>query len=269
MTRRPGLIFVKLGGSLLTDKSGVEALRGDVLDRLAGELAELAAEAPGGIVVGHGSGSFGHVAAARYGVQDGISGPESLTGVSLTQDRAAALHRRVVAALLARGARPLSFPPSAFAVSSDRRPVDMFLEPLERALDSGFLPVTHGDVALDRSQGAAILSTEAIFEYLIGRLVEAGRGVERVVWLGETEGVWDRQGNVVESLSPVSLEDLLRHVEGASGTDVTGGMRLRLETAARLAALGVPSVVLDGRLPGRLAAAVRGGEVPGTEILPA
>ena len=267
MEYESGLIFVKLGGSLLTDKQGVEALRRDVLERLAAELAGIAALARGRIVVGHGSGSFGHVAAAQYEVQNGISGPESLAGVSLTQDRAATLHRYLVAALLDSGALPFSLPPSALAVSSARRPVSMFLEPLERALDAGFLPVTHGDVALDRSQGAAILSTEAVFEYVIGRLVELGRPVSRVFWLGETDGVYDRAGNTAEELSPAALDELLLHVQGASGTDVTGGMRLRLETAGRLASLGVPSTVLDGRVPGRLADAVHGREVPGTRIL--
>ena len=35
----PELIFLKLGGSLLTDKTRPQALRGDVLARLASEIA--------------------------------------------------------------------------------------------------------------------------------------------------------------------------------------------------------------------------------------
>ena len=43
-------------------------------------------------------------------------------------------------------------------------------------------------------------------------------------------------------------------------------MRHRLETAAALARLGVESWILDGRAPGRLAAALAGDRVPGTRV---
>ena len=56
------LIFLKLGGSLLTDKTGTEALRADTLQRLAAEIAAARAADPQlRLVLGHGSGSFGHV----------------------------------------------------------------------------------------------------------------------------------------------------------------------------------------------------------------
>ena len=60
----PELIFLKLGGSLLTDKTRPQALRPDVLGRLAGEIAAALAARPAlWLLIGHGSGSFGHVAA--------------------------------------------------------------------------------------------------------------------------------------------------------------------------------------------------------------
>ena len=40
------LVFLKLGGSLLTDKTRPQALRGDVLQRLAAEIAAALAERP-------------------------------------------------------------------------------------------------------------------------------------------------------------------------------------------------------------------------------
>ncbi|MFN2221590.1 MAG: hypothetical protein ACK2UH_03495, partial [Candidatus Promineifilaceae bacterium] len=69
----PEVVFLKLGGSLLTDKTAVEALRVDVLRRLAAEIKE-AFERHGDLklVLGHGSGSFGHVAAARFDTRSGV-----------------------------------------------------------------------------------------------------------------------------------------------------------------------------------------------------
>ena len=95
------LVLVKLGGSLITDKRGEAAVRADVVDRLA---AEIAAARPRlewegtGILLGHGSGSFGHVAAARYGLGEGLvrAGERGdPAGVAVTQDQAARLHRIV------------------------------------------------------------------------------------------------------------------------------------------------------------------------------
>ncbi|MEL6309142.1 MAG: hypothetical protein AAFQ52_13445 [Chloroflexota bacterium] len=51
--------LLKLGGSLITDKTQREILREDVLARLANEIAQaLGANPTMQLVIGHGSGSF-------------------------------------------------------------------------------------------------------------------------------------------------------------------------------------------------------------------
>ena len=53
--------FLKLGGSLITDKSRPQTARLDVLERLASEIAQAYHKHPDlSLVIGHGSGSFGH-----------------------------------------------------------------------------------------------------------------------------------------------------------------------------------------------------------------
>ena len=67
-------IFLKLGGSLITDKTKVERVRHDVLTRLVEEVAQARRDHPAlRLVLGQGSGSFGHVAAARHGTRQGVS----------------------------------------------------------------------------------------------------------------------------------------------------------------------------------------------------
>ncbi|MEW5988076.1 MAG: uridylate kinase, partial [Chloroflexota bacterium] len=87
-------LFLKLGGSLITDKTGVEAVRPDVLARLAGEIQRAWASRPGlRLVIGHGSGSFGHVAAARYGTRRGVYTSEQWRGLAEVAATAARLNR--------------------------------------------------------------------------------------------------------------------------------------------------------------------------------
>jgi len=72
---RSELVFLKLGGSLLTDKTQVEAVQEDALRRVAGEVSRACQDAPHlRLLLGHGSGSFGHVAARQHGTRAGVQG---------------------------------------------------------------------------------------------------------------------------------------------------------------------------------------------------
>jgi len=265
---RSELLFVKLGGSLITDKRRPESVRRAVLRRLAQEIAEGSRRGRARWILGHGGGSFGHAAAARHRLNRGPLEPGQLAGVSITQDRAARLHRIVIAELERAGVHPFSLAPSSLLTADAGRPVAARLEPLELALAHGLTPVVFGDVVLDRSWGACVCSTEQVFLTLIRRLRRRGYAVRRALWLGETEGVYDRGGGTIARATRADVRRILRHVEGAAGADVTGGMAHRLRAAARLAGLGVRSLILDGRVPGRLLEAAAGRRVPGTVVEP-
>ncbi len=259
------VLLIKLGGSLLTDKETPETPHLERIERLAREIAAAreTAECNGErIVLGHGSGSFGHVAAAAAGLGKGPLDPGNLAGTSRTQERAAALHSLVVEALRAAGLAPFSLAPSSFLLAEGGVAVDRFLSPLAHALRLGLLPVVYGDVVLDRTWGASIASTEAVFSEIAIGLPALGIDISRALWLGETDGVYDAAGTTIPRLA--NLEDAA--IGAVRGTDVTGGMRLRLETCLALARRGIPSTILDGRTAGRLAAAIRGEDVPGTRI---
>jgi len=260
-------ILLKLGGSLITEKARPETPRLDVIARLAGEIARAAAAHPFRLIVGHGSGSFGHVAARRFGIAEGIRSADQLPGISLTQQRAAALHRLVVEALAEAGALPYSIAPSSCIVAAGGRPAAFADEPLLLALGRGLLPVLYGDVVLDRERGVSICSTEQVFETVAERLPERGWTVRRALWLGETDGLWDDAGRTVPRVSAAGFAEAARAIGDPAGTDVTGGMRHRVETALALARLGVPSLLLNGLTPGLLEKALRGEEVVGTEVI--
>lgn len=265
------LLLVKLGGSLITDKTRPESPRTEVIERLAGEIARAARNLSGRLIVGHGSGSFGHMAARRYGLAQGIRSADQLPGVSVTQERAAALHRIVTGALAAAGALPFSIAPSSCVVSAGGLPVTFADEPLRLALRQGLLPVAYGDVVTDRDLGVSICSTERFFDLLARRLPESGLTIRRVLWLGETDGVWDDAGRTIPSISAETFPSAAQAIGAPAGADVTGGMLHRVETALGLARLGIPSLILNGLVPGALERALSGdgtGEkVDGTEVL--
>lgn len=263
------LLLLKLGGSLITDKAREETPRREVIDRLAGEIARATAgtDARFRLVVAHGSGSFGHVAARRHGIGQGPLSPDQMAGAARTQERAAALHRIVVAALVAAGALPFSLAPSSCVVAAAGQPVAIATEPLLLALKRGLLPVLYGDVVLDREWGAAICSTESLFRALAPRLQACGASIRGVLWLGETDGLWDATGRTVPRVTAETFAGALRAIGAPAGTDVTGGMRHRLETAMELVGIGIPSLLANGLTPGLLERALRDEAVAGTEVL--
>ncbi|MCI0394169.1 MAG: uridylate kinase, partial [Chloroflexi bacterium] len=198
------LVFLKLGGSLITDKTGVEAARGEVLARLAAEIRRAMVARPElRLVIGHGSGSFGHVAAARHGTRQGVQTPEQWRGLAEVSAAAARLNGLVRQALLAAGAPAVTLQPSASAQCADGRIVSLATEPVRAALAGGLIPLVYGDVAFDRVRGGTIISTEEILSYLAAEL--------RPAWFllaGETAGVLDGRGEVVPVITRQNLEAL-------------------------------------------------------------
>ena len=67
------LTFVKLGGSLITDKRVEQAFRADIAARVAFEIAQAVNAAPQPLIIGHGSGSFGHFPAHVHGTMEGVA----------------------------------------------------------------------------------------------------------------------------------------------------------------------------------------------------
>jgi isopentenyl phosphate kinase len=262
------IILIKLGGSLITDKRREETPRNSVIERLALEMRRLAEERPSGLILGHGSGSYGHAVARRYGLGPSKNARNLPAAAAATQDAAARLHRKVVAALIAAGAAPFSVVPSSVVTADGDRPVTFDVRAVEMALKHGLQPILYGDVVLDRQRGATILSTETIFVALAEQLVERGHQVERAFWLGETQGVYDHRREVLRELSPAGAKKALEVARRAEGIDVTGGMRHRVEAALRLAEMGVTSWILDGREPGVLGRALAGEAGLGTIVGP-
>ena len=143
-------IFLKLGGSLITDKTKAETIRHDVLQRVVQEIATAKQQNPSlKLVLGHGSGSFGHVAAAKYGTRQGVDGPENWYGFTDVSDAALRLNRAVTNALFQAGVPAISLSPSASAVCANGRLHTLSTQTIETALDNGLVPVIHGDVAFD------------------------------------------------------------------------------------------------------------------------
>lgn len=230
MHRPTNTTFLKLGGSLITDKTCAYTAHHQVIARLADEVRhalDATPELP--LLIGHGSGSFGHWAAKPYGTRQGVETPAQWRGYAEVATAAARLNRIVADAFHGAGVPILSVQPSASARCHDGAIEYLDTHPIHVALARGLVPVVHGDVALDNVRGGTIISTEDIFLFLAEELCPA-----RILLLGEVAGVLGPNGDVIPRITPLNLPDLHGALTGSTGVDVTGGMVDKVTRMVRL-----------------------------------
>jgi len=260
------LTFLKLGGSLITDKTRAYTPRLDKLADLAGQVAAANHIDPElRLVLGHGSGSFGHVAAREHWPANPEWKPVDWRGFAEVWFQASALNRLVVEALHRTGLPVISFPPSATCQANDGSILDWFLPPLQKALEAGISPLIQGDTVIDIKRQGVILSTEDFFCALAPLLHP-----QRILLAGLEAGVWadfPRRTQLVETITPETFPTVSAGLGGAAGMDVTGGMRDKVKQMVRLVEQvpGLEVRIISGEEPGSVQRALL-GEPLGTLI---
>lgn len=262
-------IFIKIGGSILTDKTQPEALNLPALHTVATTIAAARREQPElELLIGHGGGSFGHYWAARYGTQRGVHAPDGWQGVARVADAMGRLNRIVVDALLEAGVNAVGVQPMASAQAEAGTLRELATPVIQRMLGVGLVPVLYGDVVLDTAQGAAIVSTEELFAFLAPRLQP-----QRIVLVGEA-GVYtadprrDPGAARIAQINAANIETVLEQTGASHGTDVTGGMAAKVRQMWQLVQSAEDlEVLLIGVEAEALRAALRGEEIEaGTSI---
>ena len=237
-------ILIKLGGSLVTDKRQARTFRRAAVRNIARQLVELRAalpEAP--LVIGHGSGSFGHFEAEQHDTAKGVYSAADRLGFAKVGAVAAELSQLILGELLAAGLPAMRFQPSSMLITRGRRLHSLHVEPLTLALEQQMIPLVHGDIALDSEKGGAIISTEALFAGLVAPL-----RARRVILLGDVDGVIDENGEILSTVSPESFPRIAPHLGGSAGVDVTGGMLQKVSEMIGLvqAQPGLEVVIANG-----------------------
>lgn len=235
------LIFLKLGGSLITDKNQPYTPRLDIIEDVALQISTALQSHPElRLVIGHGSGSFGHVAASEYHTRDGFyPRPSPLIhrerdkteenywkGFAEVWYQASALNQFVMKALHKMKVPSIALPPSANVIASDGKVAIWETTSISMALAAGLVPVIYGDVTFDEIRGGTILSTEDLFGHLARAL-----NPERILLAGLEAAVWEdfpSRTRKMEMITPHTFNKVSEGIGKAAGADVTGGMESKV-----------------------------------------
>jgi isopentenyl phosphate kinase len=234
------LVFLKLGGSAITDKTRGATPRPEVIRGGARAVQRARIQNPNlRILLGHGSGSFGHFAAKKYGFGRPITGETEASdrwqAYAETGAAAQRLNRIVTDIFLEEGVPVVSSQPSASALCREGELQSLAAKPIQSALEHDLVPLVYGDVAFDETRGMSIVSTEQIFTFLVTVLRP-----KRIVYATAVNGIYsgdpytNPQAELIPEITPSSFPEIRAGVGDATGYDMTGGMLDKVERALAL-----------------------------------
>ena len=271
MVRR---IVIKFGGALITKKDEECVARVEIIRNLCSVVHDISQHGIQVIVV-HGAGSFGHLKAKRWRLNEGhIQGLEVVDNACQSQTEAVEqvrsdmlnLNSIVISELEKFGLNVQSHPPHAWARNLGPNfdgSIDVFT-----TSNSNIVHVSHGDVVdVDGDARFGILSGDD----LVARLSLELPGVESLIFaMGGVDGLLRvpphvaKEEDLIEEWSPeVDYEGLHQ-----SDIDVTGGIGLKINRGHLVAQSGVGVHLVNGEFPSRIFSLLTGKPWRGTTILP-
>jgi isopentenyl phosphate kinase len=256
------LMLVKLGGSVITDKSRLRTFRKDACERLAGELGPAIRE---GLVVVHGAGSFGHIMAKKHELHKGFKRTSQLEHVAGVQRDVRELNLRVLEALIDNGVSAVSVAPAASSTFRGGAVTSFCEDAFSSLLELGLTPVTFGDVVPDESMGFSICSGDLM-------MLELAKTFKPriAVFCADVDGVFDKDPKVhrdAELMHEVDSAALTRFSGRSVNADVTGSMKGKLERMLAISSHCEKCMIVNGNVRGRLESAVRGRKVVSTAVV--
>ncbi len=225
------MILLKIGGSILTEKSKEGTIAPEKLTMIAKQIADSDVKE---LVLIHGAGSFGHPQALKH-LQCGFNA----NGIWITHKMVSQLNSILIEELQAHGIGALPIHPLNCSISNLGMIEYFDLNPIKMMLENDILPVIHGDVVLDKYIKFSILSGDQIIAHLARELkphkVGVGTNVDGVLYKGRT----------LRYLRPADFDCLKREIKGSDSMDVTGGMLKKVSELVELANFGISSQIFN------------------------
>ena len=262
--RMQSLTILKLGGSAITDKARECTPDIPTIQRVADRLRDY--DRP--LILIHGGGSYAHPFVTESGLGKGLRHQSQLRSVSETEFYLGQLTRIICASLLLRGKLPVPFHPISFVTFDNGKVKRIMLDPIRKALQSRLIPLLHGDLVFDESQGIGVLSGDRIASLVGQRL-----GASRVLLGSDVDGVYSRNpktfpsATLIAEVTSENFRSVLKASGGPSG-DATGGMGEKVRQALQLAKNGCECYIFNLKEKNALRRILEGDRITGTRFVP-
>ena len=241
------MIILKLGGSIITDKTKECLFKKETMDKLSEEIKKANKE----VILIHGAGSFGHIQAKKYKLDEGYTDKKQLRGFSVTHERVQRLNTLVLQSLHDHDIPAVSISPHSVVKLDNHEMAEMNFNMFEEYLERQFTPVTFGDVVLDKKLRFSICSGD-----LLSIALAKHFNPEKVIYVIDEDGLYtsnpkiNKNAKFIEFSTIEQLERLSTTLDAHA--DVTGGMGGKIDAIKTIAKLGVNTILVNGNKPDRV-----------------
>jgi len=238
------IILLKLGGGLLTDKNKPFSLREDILESCLNQIIESKKL----IVLIHGGGSFGHPIAKKYQISQGLNNSieDQIIGLSKTHEAMNKFNSIIINKILEIGGTAISVQPSSIFIQNFNEIIFKSIDPIEKMLELGIIPVLYGDILLSLDTSFTILSGDQIILKLCEGIKKFK--ISKVLFAIEEDGIYIKDngnGKLALKLKSNELENL-KLAELDQKIDVTGGIKGKLEIIKEIIKFNIPVQIFNG-----------------------
>ncbi|NQU99743.1 MAG: hypothetical protein HQ538_03310 [Parcubacteria group bacterium] len=260
------LIFIKLGGSLITDKSKKDSINKKNLNILCADIKK-AQDLGYKLIIAHGQGSFAHIPAKKYNTSKGIINKKSYRGICEVAGKASQLNRIVTDTLLQKGIDAFSINPSSIIVSYNHNLKKIFTNSIEQLLKNNLTPILYGDQIIDEKIGCTIFSAEKVLSSLALDLKRKKYKIKKIIHCTNVDGVLDTKENIVKEINLENFKKFKNNIKGSKNTDVTGGMLHKVEQSLEMAQSNIESYIINGSKKSNLLNVIEDKKFIGTKII--
>jgi isopentenyl phosphate kinase len=262
-----GLVILKIGGSVVTDKQKEFTPNIKTIYNIAREISDYLCATKDDLIIVHGGGSYPHVVAERHNLNQGMD-TRKIIGISLTAWAARKLDDLILEALIDYGVPAFPLQTSAcFFVDESGKEI-FFNSVLIALLKRRLVPVLYGDVVIsDSHQMCTIFSGEMIIVELLKLLKPS-----RVIFGADVAGVYSenpkkcKNAELIKLIDDTNVNIILDSLKSPYKNDVTGGMYHKVEFCYQIAKMGIECRIVNIREKDNLYNALIGRYVESTEV---
>ncbi len=230
------MIIVKLGGSIITEKSRYKYFNKNNTINIVKQLKKLDKR----LIIVHGGGSFGHIKSKEYNLPGHVNN-KTLEGMSIVHNDMTELNLNISRIFNDNGMYNISIPPSSCIFGGNKN-YDIF----SKYASMNLIPITFGDVYMKDGENIGIYSGDNLV-YDLSMMFKP----EYTVFFSDVDGIYNK--------NPKKYKDakLLNSINGnfqfeSIVDDVTGGIMNKYNIMKKISSLGIKSYIINGLFPERI-----------------
>lgn len=239
MPRQKEIIIIKLGGSIVTEKSAEKpVIRTNHVTKIARIIAKHYNPQRYSLILIHGAGSYGHLHAYRHKLSLGTKDhPEKTFRATENQYLDARLNSELTTIFIQEKLPVVGMPTRTLAINKNGALASLSIESIEAAIRVGVIPLLHGDMVFDQAWGLSILSGDTLMVKLAEHF-----NTKKVFFASDVDGIFSEDPHLSKKakfIPRIHFDKIGKElVLGQSHhRDVTGGLSKKFSALYTLPSL--------------------------------